>query len=828
MKAVIMAGGEGTRLRPLTSNQPKPMMPIVNRPMMEHIISLLRSHGFDEIVVTVAFMADAIRNYFGDGSEFGVKMTYVTEETPLGTAGSVRNAKDHLKEPFLVISGDVLTDINLKAIVDLHNSKGAMATIGLISVENPLEFGIVITNDDGSIDRFLEKPTWGQVFTDTINTGIYVLDPAIFDYIEPDASVDFSSDVFPRLLEDNKPMFGAVGKGYWEDVGTLDAYVRAHTDVLDGKIHLEIDGFEMAPNVWVAEGADVHPNARVDGPAVIGANCSVGQDARLGEYVVLGTGVRLGNDSTLERTVVGDNAYLAESVRLRGTVVGRACDLRRGVRCEEGVVLGDEVFVGDDAVIGDEVKVYPFKTIESGAVVNTSIIWESKGARSLFGRDRVVGLSNVDMSPELAAKVALAYATLLKKNDTVAISRDSSRSARMLKRAFMSGLNAGGINVVDLEVASVPFTRFNCRQGTTAGGVTIRLEDGDAEQVMIRFFGDGGEDIAPERRRKIERIFGREDFRRVRPTEIGDILMPPRAVEHYAVSLESTVDVDAIAARRFKMVIDYAYGAVSHVMPNVLAKLQGEVLALNPYASTRGFVNYDRDEHTSTVADLVVASHAQIGAVIDQSGEVLTLIDDRGHVLTAEESLFVMLDLISDRIVGDTIALPVAASAKAEALILERGLKVRWTKMSPGSLAEAANDPGVGLAADLNGGFILPGFLPALDGSAAFLKVLDLLALRDESLSDHVARVPETHVVREYVVTPWESKGTVMRELVEQNKGRQVELVDGVKIRHADGWVLMLPDPEEPLTHIWAEGPTTAEATSLAREYARRVQQIQR
>ena len=192
-----MAGGEGTRLRPLTSNAPKPMLPLVNRPMMEHVIELLRRHDITEIVVTVAFMPNAIRNYFGDGSEFGVDIVYAAEESPLGTAGSVRNAMAELDDTFLVISGDVLTDIDLAAVVESHRRAEAIATIGLVRVENPLEYGIVIANADGSIERFLEKPTWGQVFSDTINSGIYVLEPAIFDWIAADEPVDFSSDVFP-------------------------------------------------------------------------------------------------------------------------------------------------------------------------------------------------------------------------------------------------------------------------------------------------------------------------------------------------------------------------------------------------------------------------------------------------------------------------------------------------------------------------------------------------------------------------------------------------------------------------------------------------------
>ena len=235
VKAVILAGGEGTRLRPLTSNTPKPMMPLANKPMMEHIVNLLALHGFDEIVVTVAFLANQIRDYFGDGSDFGVTMRYATEDSPLGTAGSVRNAADELDDTFLVISGDVLTDIDLTAFVKAHRDAGASASIALKHVENPLEFGIVITQPDGTIERFLEKPTWGEVFSDTINTGIYVLEPVVFDHIPEGEVVDFSSDVFPALLDDGHTLHGHVSEGYWEDVGTLEAYSRAHTDVLDGQ-----------------------------------------------------------------------------------------------------------------------------------------------------------------------------------------------------------------------------------------------------------------------------------------------------------------------------------------------------------------------------------------------------------------------------------------------------------------------------------------------------------------------------------------------------------------------------------------------------------------
>jgi mannose-1-phosphate guanylyltransferase / phosphomannomutase len=827
MKAVIMAGGEGSRLRPLTSNLPKPMMPLVNRPMMEHVVNLLQRHGFDEVVVTVAYLASSIRNYFGDGSEFGVRMVYATEETPLGTAGSVRNAMDELQERFLVISGDVLTDIDLSAIWASHVERGALATIGLTPVDNPLEFGIVITREDGSIERFLEKPSWGQVFSDTINTGIFVLEPEIFDYIPAGRPVDFSSEVFPKLLEEERPLYGFIATGYWEDVGTLSAYVRAHKDILDGKVRVDIPGFRLADGVWLGEGADVDPTAEITGPALIGQNCRVGPGVRLGEYTVLGANVRIRRETDLERVVINDNAYIGEACRLRGTVVGRACDLRRGVRTEDGAVLGDECFVADDAFIGADVKIYPFKTVEGGAVINSSIVWESKGARSLFGRNGVVGLANVDVTPEVATRLALAFATTLKADSTVVTSRDSSRSARMLKRAIMAGLNAGGINVIDLEVASVPVTRFHINTGNPAGGITVRIEGGDSQLVGIHFFDGTGADMSEDAQRKIERYMNREDFRRVLPGEIGDISFAPRALENYAISLEETIDVKAVQAAKFKVVIDYAFGSTAFVMPNLLSKLGADVLAVNPYVSTAGLLEFDAHGHAEAVATLVRASGAHAGAVIDPDGERLTLVDDEGRVLTDTQALLAFVYLVSGRLVGDRIALPVGATSAAERLAAARGVSVQYTKVSNPALAAAAKEPGVGFVASLDGGYILPGFLPAFDAAAALMKLLDLLAHQDMPLSRVVDQLPRVHMAHEQVLTPWDLKGAVMRNLVEHSQ-RETVLVDGVKVLHDDGWVLALPDPEEAVTHVYSEAGNDADARRLAREYALRIRQLVR
>jgi mannose-1-phosphate guanylyltransferase/phosphomannomutase len=828
MKAVIMAGGEGTRLRPLTSNQPKPMIHLANRPMMEHIVQLLQRHGFDDIVVTVAFMANNIRSYFGDGSEFGVRMVYATEESPLGTAGSVRNAMEELDDRFLVISGDVLTDIDLSEIVSFHEERGALATIGLTAVENPLEFGIVITREDGSIERFLEKPGWGQVFSDTVNNGIFVFEPAIFDHIEADRPVDFSGEVFPALLDSGKPIYGCVSEGYWEDVGTLAAYVQAHRDILDGRVDVDVPGFRLDGNVWLGEGAEVDPDARIEGPAIIGDHSRVEAGARLHPYSVLGNNVMVRSDAQLERTVVHDGAYIGQGVRLLGSVIGRNGDLRSNARCDDGVVLGDECFVGEGAHIGANVKVYPFKTVEAGAVVNQSLVWESRGSRTLFGRDGVAGLANVDITPELATRVAMAYATTLKKGSIVTTSRDSSRSARMLKRAIMAGLNAGGVNVDDLEVATVPVTRFQVRSQRAQGGITVRLVAGDPQSVVIRFFDDLGTDISEGAARKIERTFYREDFRRVFPGDICDIGFPPRRFEYYTQSSVDTIDTQTIRDHGFKVVVDYAYGSSSFVMPTVLAKLGADVLAVNPYASTPGAVAYDRDTHAGNVANLVRSSGAHLGAIIDPDGEHVTFIDDEGHVLTDTEALLAFVTLVGETSdPGCRIAVPVAAPTEVETLAESVGLEVLWTKLSTPALMASALSDDIVMAASLDGGFIFPRFLPAYDATAAFATMLELLARTGARLSKLVGALPRTHVTHETVGTPSEHKGTVMRTLVEAAEG-ELLLVDGVKILEDDGWVLVLPDPEDPICHVWAEGPSMSDARRRAQEYVGRIRRLLR
>ncbi len=826
MKAVLMAGGEGTRLRPMTANQPKPLLPVVNKPIMEHVLLLLRKHGFTETVVTVQFLATLIRNYFGDGEELGMKLDYVAEEVPLGTAGSVKNAEEYLRgEPFLVISGDALTDIDLTDMVRFHKESGAKVTIALKRVPNPLEFGIIIVDEQGRIQRFLEKPTWGQVFSDTVNTGIYIMEPEVLERVAPGEVVDWSGDVFPELLEEGEPLYGYIADGYWEDVGTHESYLSAQADVLSGKVDVEIDGFEVSPGVWIGEGARVDPNAVLKGPLYVGDYAKVEAGAELREYTVVGSNAVVRADAFCHRTVLHDNVFVGRGANLRGAVIGKNTDIMAAVRVEEGAVVGEDCVIESEAYVHNDVKVYPFKTIEAGAVVNDNVIWESRGQRSLFGPRGVSGLTNVEITPELAVRLANAFATTLKKGAIVTTSRDVSRAARTLKRAVISALTSAAIDVRDLEVVPLPVARFHTSQSGVSGGVALRTTPGDPESVDILFLDDRGADLSPGAQRKLDRVFSRAEYRRAFPGEIAELTQPSRVVENYTGELLSSVDASGVAEAELKVVIDCAGGTSSLILPSLLGRIGVDVLTVNN--------RLDEVSPTDTVAkkmrdlerlgELVSSSRADFGVRFDPVAERLAIVDENGELVDDDRALLVVLDLVAAERGGGRVALPVTTTRVAETVARSHGVDVHWTATATDELTKAVQGGAedVIFAADGRGGFVLPEFSPTSDGIAAFVRLLGLVARTRRSLSQIDRAIPRAHLLRRSVPTPWAVKGSVMRAVVEAAGDRELDTTDGVRVLEADGgWALVLPDTSEAVTHLWAEGPDSDTAQRLLDEWA--------
>jgi mannose-1-phosphate guanylyltransferase/phosphomannomutase len=827
VKAVVMAGGEGTRLRPLTSNQPKPMVPIVGKPCIEHILELLKKHGLEDVIVTVAFLPQAIRSYLGNGESLGMDIEYSVEESPLGTAGSVRLASDRLDETFLVISGDALCDFDLTRLVESHKEKEAAVTIALKSVENPLEFGIVVTDSDGRVERFLEKPSWSQVFSDTINTGVYVIEPEVLRHIPTDRPYDFSKELFPLLLEMGRPVYGHVVEGYWQDVGDLTQYRQANFDALDGRVALQIPGVRLRGNIWLGEGVEIDDIDRIEGPAFLGNYCRIATDATVGPYSVLSSSVTLRERARTVASVIDASTHIGRSALIENAIVGRNCDIRAHVRIHEDVAIGDEVTIGAETVVMPGIRIFPFKEVESGSQVFENLIFESTGSSRLFGQEGVSGLVNVDLTPDTALRIAAAMGTALKRDERVVASRESALACRMIKRAMISGLNSTGVNVADLRVLPASVSRHLLKSHGYEAGFHVGLSSADPEAVKIQFYEHPGIEASAAFQKEIEKHFSRHELRRVGAAEVGSISYPARAREGYADDLLASLDVDTIRSRGYRLVVDYGYSAASFVLPLVLGPLGVEAVAAHAFtpdlprgetATLRGLVGQTKR--------LVGAIGADLGVVFDRAAERVYLVDDKAREIPVEQALLLYLRLIGSNGRRGKLAFPITVTSQVERIVEGSGLEVVRTPASLTELTKAAAEDGVIFAGAVGGGYVFPEFLPAYDAIASLCKLLELLATANRPLSELVSELPVSRVVHRQVPCPWAQKGLVMRVLTERLKDREVDLRDGIKVFDPRGWAQVLPDPDEPLVHIYAEGDSEEASAELERELRTLVESV--
>jgi len=830
MRAVIMAGGEGTRLRPLTSMRPKPMVPIVNQPVMEHILGLVKHHGITEVVATLAFMPQVIEDYFGDGEEWGTHLSYAHEETPLGTAGSVKNAETLLEgEPLIILSGDALTDIDLTKVIEFHREKDAAVTIALKSMPDPLEFGVVITDDNGRIQRFLEKPSWGQVFSDTINTGIYVVEPEVLAHIPDKEPFDFSSQLFPLLMQKGYPLYGCVVDGYWCDVGSFESYMQVHRDILDGKAMVYIPGVETRKGVWIAEGAQVAPDAILGEKVVIGPNVTIRSGSRVGDHVVLGDNCVIGVDASVSHSVLWSDSFVGKKATVAGAVLCRRVDVRARAAVDMNTVIGDETMIGHGARVGANVQVFPFKRIEPAAVVTSSIIWESTGPRSLFGEDGIAGLIGVDITPELAMRAAQAFGTLLPKGSHVMVSRDSSRAARMVKRAMVAGLNSSGCHVRDLRVASSALTRYTTRDTRCVGGIHVSASPKDLQSLRISFYDSSGLDIAPWEEKKLERLYFRGEFRRAFLEDVGEIIYPPRALEYYAAGLEKALEAHVSPMGRWlKVVADLNYGAGSLVIPEVARAWHVNMMTMNPFVDAERTTAFGsvRTEWIEDIKATIELFRADFGVRLDAAAERVTFVTSSGRVLDGDTSLHAMVDLwCRTDTAGKPIAVPLMASRVVEKIASRTGHQVLRPGRTRRSLAVLATEDAVGFVGSTRGGYIFPSFLAAYDGAVSLGMMSCMLAGSALSLEEVVEGLPPFFKSETAVFCPVDRKGAVMRGVSAASAGREVDLTEGVRIAEDHGWVLVLPHSTEPQVDIYAEGESEAILEEVSGRWAEIVRQ---
>ncbi|NET45784.1 mannose-1-phosphate guanyltransferase [Okeania sp. SIO2B3] len=823
MRAVLMAGGSGTRLRPLTCDLPKPMVPILNRPIAEHIINLLKKHQIREIIATLHYLPDVMREYFQDGSQFGVQMTYaVEEEQPLGTAGCVKNIAELLDETFLVISGDTITDFDLTTAIEFHQKNNSKATLVLTRVPNPIEFGVVITDEKQRIKRFLEKPSTSEIFSDTVNTGTYILEPEILNYLPDNQESDFSKELFPLLLDKNEPMYGYIAEGYWCDVGHLDAYREAQYDALQQTVKLDFAYQERSPGLWTGENTYIDRTAKIETPALIGDNCRIGPRVQIEAGSVIGDNVTIGADADVKRPIIWNGSLVGEDANLRACVICRGARIDRRAQVLEGAVVGSLSTVGEEAQISPNVRVWPSKKVESGATLNINLIWGTTAKRNLFGQRGVQGLANIDITPEFAVKLGAAYGSTLKPGSTISASRDQRSISRMVSRSLIAGLMSVGVNVINLESTAIPIARTILPTMNVVGGVHVRLSPNRSDQILIEIFDSQGINLSKAKEKKIEGAYFKEDLRRVQIPEIGKMVYRHEVLDAYSKGFENLLNSEAIRYSKSKVVIDYCYGVSGAILPQLLAKFGCDAVVLNASLKETSLGKEEKESLLDQLGRVVEALQANVGVQVTANGEQLILVDETGSAIRGEMLTALMVNLMLTAHPRSAVVVPINASAAVEQIARRHDSHVIRTKANPTALMEACQiNHNVVLGGSGDMGFIFPKLHPGFDAMFCIAKVIEMLTIQERSLGQISADIPAvTH--RSYKVRcPWKVKGALMRYLVETNSPEKLELTDGVKIinHQNDNWVLILPDAGEPLVHIYADSNDRDWVDKTLRDY---------
>ncbi len=793
VRAIIMAGGEGTRLRPLTCNRAKPMTPVINKPVVEHAVELLRKHGITDIVISLFYLPENVQNYFGDGSEWDVNISYSVEENPLGTAGGVRQAAEYFDDTFVVLSGDGVIDFDITDLLQFHKKRKSPFTIALTRVHEPTEYGIVITDrETGRIEKFLEKPSWSEVFSDTANTGMYVIEPDIIKkYIPKDTKYDFSFDLFPLLQSKKVPLYGYISDGYWCDVGNIESYLKVHHDILDQLVELDLPGKRITENVWVGNNVEIDPAAVIKGPAVIG------------DFVKIKKGVEIE-----EFCVIGNNCVIEEEASMRRSVVLNS---------------SDDCQIGRSSEIPAGIRVWPDKIIEQGTRLTHDLIWGQTGKKSLFGGSGITGSFNVKVTPEFTAKLGSAIGAYLGKSTRVTISRDASGSSRLIKRSLTSGLLSMGVDLFDLEIESLPITRFATRFIKTDMSIHVQTKPQTGLQyIVIHLFDKNGFQLLLSAEKKLENIFFRGDYPRKSAFEVGHLHYSTHHIESYMDFVSNYIDVDLMQKLSMPIMVDCSNGAASYIFPDLLF-----FCGCRP-TTFRGQIQYrDKDidisrEDKKALKQLknMCGSNHEIGTVISRNGDLIKIIDEEGFELSQDHVIMILSLFFAKYKKVQTINLPVTVSRKIDHII--KKMKSRVNRIStklraPESSNEVFTESETG---------IYPTIIAEYDVMITLLLVLEFVIREENTLAEIRKSLPDSSVIQVEIECNQQDKATIMRELIENPTDDEVELHDGIRIIRDNSWILILPDGSQPVIHLYAEADSLPERDSIIAEFSRKIKNI--
>ncbi len=827
MKAVVMAGGFGTRIQPLTHSRPKPMLPIVNRPMMEHTMMMLKQLGITEFIVLLYFKPDIIRDYFKDGSDLGINITYVLPDDDYGTAGAVKLAQEHIgDENFIVISGDLVTDFDFQHIFDFHKQHNSQLSIALTSVENPLQFGVVIANENHVIEKFLEKPSWGEVFSDTINTGIYIIEPDILNHIPASENFDFAKDLFPLLMKKNIPLMGYSLEGYWRDVGNPESYREVYDDILSNKVNFTIPGKRTSYPDGILY-SDVKQtlvdSVEIVGNVVLGKNVTIKEGVKL-VNAVIGDNVTIGKNSAIRNSVLWENITIDKNVKLDNCVICNDNIIHKNVTAKAGLILAEGCDVGELSSFEQDVIIWPDKEIEPASIVSHNLILGSRYKNSIFQNGTVTGKSNIELSCEMITKLAEAFAAQLPVGSRVIIGRDYDKSSRMLKRAFLGGLLSAGVHALDLKNTPPSVLRYTlAHDSSLVGGAHFKQDILHPADSQVTLFNEEAIRIDSETAKKIEKAFFTETFRRVDYSQIGTIEETHYRNEcmTYKEAVESRINNGIIKCSPFKVAVDLMHGSTADIFPNMLNDLNIENIVLNAYYDEQRLANVPALTRRSeaNISTIVKSLEYDLGVMIYPNSQKLTLVSDEGEIFDLIKGLLAVLYLLNLDVNGNKtkVFLPTWAPDMIyfENLEIERG---KYANLKAAKLREYA------LIATIDGNFTFTEFGLTRDAMYASLKIMELLSCHQIKLSEISKRLGMFYYISRQIPCTQSHKGKMMRKFLADAKGKKSSSVDGVKIWENDtDWILMIPDHYSNHLNLYIQASDEAAGQKVLKNYSDKI-----
>lgn len=756
MKAVIMAGGEGKRLRPITCTMPKPMVPLLNKPVIDYCIELLKCHGVEDIVATLHYLPNVITTHCGDGGRYGVKLSYSVEKKPLGTAGSVRKAMGEMPESVIVISGDAITDLDITAALNAHREKNAPVTIVLKQVEVPTEYGVALTDREGRIYRFIEKPMISEVFSDLANTGIYIIEPEIIKQIPTGRVFDFSKNLFPQLLKDGIPIYGYITDKYWCDIGDIAQYRAAQRDMLMGRCEFDTVA-ERHGDAWVEPGALISEEATLTGCCYVGSGAEIG-NAIISDGTVIGSGARVGDYSSAKRTVIMQNVRVRENAELRGTILCEGAEVESGASLFNDTVIGCGGRVGKNSTVSNGASVWPDGKVLAGQCCRDNLKWDD--AWEPFN-GKAAGYTDTVLTPEYAARAGGAFAACMGSLPAeAAVATDGSQQGVMLKHGMISGLVAQGIDVADMGYCSRSAFEHGIREFGYRGGIYISCctVPHRAELVM---YDETGTELADNAFRTYEQELRTGAKKPLTSERLGIIQRVNGVSRAYEAHLNRIADLSKNGGDGFSVLIggrpDIYDGVARVLLPRGydVKYFSGSRQKLNGALDAAGQgVGFYGDDETFIAAAW--------GGIITE--DRLTVALAMAAAEDKKTELLVMPSAIPDeyiRMISDMGAKIVLASSK----------RSRWARTA---LEKKA-------------------YLPELFEPE--VKIIRLTELAHSGrLKKHLDMMPCVKKAESIVKCGWKDVGRILRSFMNGEEQANVELIDGVKVKVDRGWILVRPN----------------------------------